>query len=158
LRLLAAFIICSLLMPKAFAENIYFTAQGKQNGKPVIYRSMQAVPKGQLEADYPNLINIYWSFDVDSNNGMPDRSSNEKQIAFEDAIESLDANGVSHLMLVVTGNGRKEWIWYVKDVDKWIGQLNTLLAGHEVYPIEINIEKEPTWSTYHSFVSSVGGR
>lgn len=146
-----------IFMSSAVAENMYFTATGEQEGKPVIYRSMQNVPYGEKESDFPILINIYWPFEKDENNGMPDRSTNEKQIAFEDAIASLDVNGMSHLMLVVTGNGRKEWIWYVKNSNEWVGKLNELLAGHEVYPIQIEIEKDPEWSTYHNFVSGVKG-
>lgn len=146
-----------IFMSSAFAENIYFTATGEQEGKPVIYRSMQNVPEGEKESDFPILINIYWPFEKGENNGMPDRNTNEKQIIFEDAIATLDVNGTSHLMLVVTGNGRKEWIWYVKDSNEWVGRLNELLAGHEVYPIEIEIEKDPEWSTYHNFVSGVKG-
>ena len=144
-------------MSEAIAENLYFTAQGEQDGKPVIYRSLEKVPKNQKESDYPNLINIYWPYDVDANNGMPDSTTNDNQIAFEDAIESLDQNGISHLMLVVTGNGRKEWIWYVKDVENWMNQLNEKLSGHDVYPIEIEIDQDPEWVTYHNFISGVKG-
>jgi hypothetical protein len=144
-------------MSEAIAENTYFTAEGEQGGKPVIYRSMEKVPEGQKESDFPILINIYWSFELDINNGMPDSQTNENQIAFEDAIESLDQNGISHLMLVVTGNGRKEWIWYVKDVESWMNQLNEKLKGHDVYPFEVEIDHDPEWSTYHNFVSGVKG-
>lgn len=55
-------------MTTAAAENIYFTATGKQSGLPVVYRSMHSVPAGVSESDYPNLINIYWGFDVNENN------------------------------------------------------------------------------------------
>ncbi len=144
-------------MSEAIAENTYFTAQGKQDGKPIVYRSMERVPEGQKESDYPTLINIYWPFELDANNGMPDTQTNEAQINFEDALDQLDQNGVSHLMLVVTGNGRKEWIWYVRDVEGWMNKLNELLAGHKVYPIEIEINQDPDWSTYHNFVSGVKG-
>lgn len=144
-------------MSAAAAENVYFTAQGKQDGKPVIYRSMEKVPEGQKESDYPTLINIYWPFEVNANNGMPDAQTNEDQITFENALEQLDQNGVSHLMLVVTGNGRKEWIWYVKDVEAWMVKFNDLLSGHKVYPVEIEINQDPEWSTYHDFVSGVQG-
>lgn len=144
-------------MSEAIAENLYFTAQGEQDGKPVIYRSLENVPENQKESDYPNLINIYWPYDVNVNNGMPDITTNDKQIAFENALESLDQNGISHLVLVVTGNGRKEWIWYVKDVENWMNQLNEKLSGHDVYPIEIEIDQDPEWATYHNFVSGVKG-
>ena len=157
LKVLKILIIWSLLMSEAISDNLYFTAQGEQDGKPVIYRSLERVPENQKESDYPNLINIYWPYDVDANNGMPDPTTNDNQITFEDAIESLDQSGISHLMLVVTGNGRKEWIWYVKDVESWMNQLNEKLAGHDVYPIEIEIDQDPEWSTYHNFVAGVKG-
>lgn len=144
-------------MSSAAAENIYFTATGEQEGRPVIYRSMQSVPAGEKESDFPTLINIYWPFEKEENNGMPDQNTNEKHIAFEDVIASLDVNGTSHLMLVVTGNGRKEWIWYVKDSNKWMDKFNELLTGYEVYPIQIEMERDPEWSTYHNFVSGVKG-
>ncbi len=147
----------SVLQSVAAAENVYFTAQGKQAGKPVIYRGMEKVPTGQKESDYPTLINIYWPFEANANNGMPETQTNADQIKFEDALEQLDQNGVSHLMLVVTGNGRKEWIWYVKDEEEWMSKFNALLAGHPVYPIEIEISEEPTWSTYHDFVAGMKG-
>ncbi|EMW0566142.1 TPA: DUF695 domain-containing protein [Vibrio parahaemolyticus] len=144
-------------MAEAVAQNMYFTAQGEQNGNPVIYRSMENVPVGQNESDFPTLVSIYWPFKLEANNGMPDQQTNEDQVSFEDALETLDKNDVSHLMLVVTGNGRKEWLWYVKDAESWMAKLNELLIGHKVYPIEISLSLEPSWSTYHNFISGVKG-
>lgn len=144
-------------MSSAGAANIYFTATGEQEGRPVIYRSMQNVPSGERQSDFPTVIYIYWPFEKEENNGMPNQNTNEKQIAFEDAIAPLNVNGTSHLMLVVTGNGRKEWIWYVKDSNKWMDKLNELLRGYEVYPIQIEMEKDPKWSRYHNFISGVEG-
>ena len=157
LKLFKILIIWSLFMSDAIAENVYFTAQGEQDGKPVIYRSLKNVPKNQKESDYPNLINIYWAYNGDANNGMPDATTSDNQIAFEEAIVALDQNGISHLMLVVTGNGRKEWIWYVKDVESWMGQFNEKLTGHGVYPIEIEMDQDPEWATYHNFIAGVKG-
>lgn len=110
-----------ILISGANAENIYFMAEGEEEGRPVIYRSMKSVPDGEEESDFPTLINIYWPYDKDKNNGMPDQSTNAKQVAFEDAIIPLDANGISHLMLVVTGNGRKEWSGTLKTrMNGWV--------------------------------------
>lgn len=138
-------------------QNLYFTAQGEENGKPIIYRSLHAVPSGEKESDFPYLINIYWAFDAESNNGLPDASSNEAQIEFENHIESLDTNGFSHLMLVVTGNGRKEWVWYVSNIESWMDEFNNLLSECPVYPIEIENDFDPAWDTYHNFVAGVKG-
>ncbi|QDP01299.1 DUF695 domain-containing protein [Thalassotalea sp. PS06] len=150
-------LILIAIQSNALAENLYFTAQGEQGGQPVIYRSMQDVPEGARESDYPTLVNIYWGYDNSENNGMPDSETNDKQIAFEDAISSLDSTGISHLMLVITGNGRKEWVWYVKDPAIWMSKFNQLLSSHQIYPIEIEIQKDPQWSTYHDFITGVSG-
>lgn len=144
-------------MSIANAENIYFTATGEENGKPLIFRSIKSVPVGSKESDYPYLINVYWPYTADNEGGMPNADSNDAQIEFEDALERLDKSGISHLMLVVTGNGRKEWFWYVKDIDNWINQLNVSLAGKPVYPIQIETSHQPDWSQYHKFISGVSG-
>lgn len=60
-------------------------------------------------------------------------------------------------MLVVTGNGRKEWIWYFSDLESWIDEFNNLLTNCPVYPIEIETNTDPEWSTYHNFIAGVKG-
>ena len=150
-------VLWSLILSGASAEDLYFTATGEEEGKPLIFRSLQSVPEGSVESDYPYLISVYWPYTPANEGGMPDAETNEDQIVFEDALENLDKSGVSHLMLVVTGNGRKEWHWYVKDIEDWMQRLNDSLAGKPVFPIEIENSKQPDWSLYHNFVSGVNG-
>ena len=40
-------------MSGASAEDLYFTATGEEDGKPLIFRSLHSVPKGSVESDYP---------------------------------------------------------------------------------------------------------
>src|SRR5690606_6367114 len=96
-------ILWSFIMSGASAEDLYFTATGEEDGKPLIFRSLHSVPKGSVESDYPFLISVYWAYKAANEGGMPDAETNEAQIAFEDALEHLDKTGISHLMLVVTG-------------------------------------------------------
>ena len=51
-------------------------------------------------------------------------------------------------MLVVTGNSRKEWIFYANDVSVWLERFNDLLASHPAYPIEIETDADPDWATW----------
>jgi len=156
-NLASIIILWSFIVSTASAENVYFTATGEENENPLIFRSLQSVPKGAKESEYPFLISVYWPYGSNNDSGMPDASTNEAQIIFEDALESLDSLGVSHLMLVVTGNGRKEWHWYVRDIEDWMQRMNTSLAGKSVFPIEIENSHQPDWSLYHRFVSGVEG-
>jgi len=145
------------MVSAANAENLYFTATGEEDGKPLIFRSIQSVPDGVKETEYPFLVSVYWPYTSENDGGMPDAATNEAQVDFEDALENLDGPGISHLMLVVTGNGRKEWHWYVKNVEDWMQQLNSALAGKPVFPIQIENSHQPAWSLYHGFISGVQG-
>lgn len=155
------FCVCGIaiwsLIVTAIADDIYFTATGQEDGMPLIFRSLKDVPEGVNQADFPNLISIIWRYNADTNNGMPNADENNAQVAFEDALEHLDVNKISRLMLVVTGNGRKEWHWYVRDAEGWTGKLNRALVGQSPYPIEITHTLEPDWSLYRNFVTNVSG-
>ncbi len=150
-------IIWGFFVSGVSAEDIYFTATGEEEGKPLIFRSLKSVPEGSVESDYPFLISVYWPYTPANEVGMPDIDTNEAQIVFEDVLENLDKSGISHLMLVVTGNGRKEWHWYARNIEDWMQRLNDSLAEKPVFPIEIEHSRQPDWSLYHNFVSGVNG-
>jgi len=136
------------------SEDVFFLANGEEDERPLIFRSLFAVPAGIHETDLPNRVAIVWPYDSQSD-GMPDGDINIAQITFEDALESLDSNAVGRLMLVVTGNNRKEWHWYVKDFDDWMVQMNQKLETHPLYPIEIMHFHEPDWALYKNFIAGV---
>jgi hypothetical protein len=134
-------------------EDTWFTATGEEEGKPLIFRSRIKV--AIKESDYPNLVTVYWDYEPDDESGMPSEETNEAQISFENTLESLDSEAFGHLMLVVTGNERKEWYWYVSDVETWMKKFNELLTNHSEYPIEIENSFESDWALYHNFISGV---
>ena len=137
-------------MPDTLNQDIWATATGQENELPLVFRFRQHIPVAvSSSADFPTLINIYWRYDGTNNNGMPPYDDNEQQIKFEDAIAPLDEQDrLGYLMLVVTGNSRKEWIFYANDIPAWLERFNDLLAGHTVYPIEIETDSDPEWSTW----------
>ena len=134
----------------ALNQDIWATATGQEDQLPLVFRFRQHVPSAvRRTADFPALINVYWRYDGSKSNGMPPSGDNERQIAFEDAIAPIDGqDGFGYLMLVVTGNSRKEWIFYAGDVSTWLDRFNQLLAGHDPYPIEIQTDTNPDWSTW----------
>jgi hypothetical protein len=139
------------------SEEAWFTATSKEDGKPLIFGVRQHVPLGVVESDYPTLLSVSWHYEPANESGMPNEETNDAQIEMEDALEELDSPEISFLMLVVTGNGRKEWHWYVSDIKIWTSRLNELLTGYQVFPIQIENNHEPDWALYHDFVSGVSG-
>ena len=99
------------------------------------------------------MVAIKWNYDEKDEHGLPAGDTNKKQLKFEESLDPLDVTGVSYLTEVVTRNGTKEWIWYVKNYDNWIKKLNLELKNGPIYPIEINYYSEPSWETYSGFIA-----
>lgn len=138
-------------------EEVWFTATAEQDGRTVVFRSRRGPPCGVALQDFPVYVSVLWPYEPANDGGMPDAATNAGQIALEDALITLDFAGHSHLMLVITGNGNKEWIWYARDFDGWIGRLNDVLREHPVYPINIEYQPDPEWSLYRDFMNWMPG-
>jgi Family of unknown function (DUF695) len=138
------------IVPDSLSQDTWATATGREDDLPLIFRFRQHIPVAvHRSADFSTLINIYWRYDGTANNGMPPSEDNEHQIEFEDAMAPIDEqDGLGYLMLVVTGNSRKEWIFYTNDVSVWLDRFNEILVGHAVYPVEIETSTDPNWSTW----------
>jgi hypothetical protein len=135
----------------------WFTVTSGDAGNPLIFRARERAPAGVNEADYSTLVSIYWPYEPANESGMPDSETEEAQVELEDALDELDKPGMSILMLVVTGNGQKEWHWYVSDRDAWEARLNELLENRPVFPIQLEAREEPDWALYRDFISGVKG-
>ena len=138
-------------------EDVWFTATAEQDGRTIIFRSRKGPPCGVAIHEFPVHVSVLWPYKPANDGGMPDAATNAGQIDLEDALIALDHAGHSHLMLVITGNGAKEWIWYARDFDDWIGRLNGALRAHPAYPIDIEYQSDPEWSLYRDFINWMPG-
>ena len=124
------------------------TAQGEDEGSPLLIRVREGNPSDKLKAEYPILVNVYWPFDGLPDSGMPNSEVLDAQSDFEERLDRLDSPEYGYLVLVITAKNRKEWIWQVADTKVWLDQFNLLLNGHPVVPIEIETNNDPAWGTY----------
>jgi Family of unknown function (DUF695) len=136
-------------------RDIWATATGDERGTPVIYRYRQNHTADPSR--YPHALRIVWPYDGQVRNGMPPVEDNKLQVGFEDAIGTLGEGRAGYLMLVLTGNGRKEWLYYVEDPKRWLEELNRSLATHKPYPLQIGDWLDEGWSTWQKFADSVTG-
>jgi hypothetical protein len=135
-------------------QDAYFTAEGEQDGRPILFRGLQAIPAGIATSELPHLVSITWAYEHDGV-GMPDPDLHQLHNDFEDLLDPLDHNAIGRLVLVVTGNGRKEWHWYVRDVGAWLASVNEVLAGTPVLPIELTTRLQPDWRLFREFLAAV---
>jgi hypothetical protein len=86
---------------------------------------------------------------------MPTPECLDTMLEMEELLHELEGDPIGFMMFSVTGNGRKEWVWYVKDQDTFIEGLNRCLGGHEAFPIEIESAPAGNWDTYEDIITNV---
>ena len=133
---------------KKDVDDSWTIAEGLQDEMPILYRFRAGVPVGVSLPEYPYLLSILWQYEIKNPSGMPSNEQNEQQLRFDDALDQMDNIGHGTLMAVITGNGRREWIWYVNDTHEWLKKLHISLEGHPVYPLNIEQTEDIGWLTW----------
>lgn len=131
------------------------TARNPQTGEGAVFRARFAKPDRSDMASLVWAIVIQWPYESEGEDAMPSATVSEQQQRFEDALEPLTASAQSELMHVSTGMGLKEWIFYARDSDPFMQQLNALLAGHPAYPIGIEFFDDPDWEVWEQMVQDL---
>jgi hypothetical protein len=81
---------------------------------------------------------------------MPGTAVTERMYELEAGIEELMFdNGFSELVLGRTGLGKRDWLFYTSDKERFMARFNALLAGHAPYPIHIELMDDPGWALLH---------
>ena len=116
------------------------------DGLPIVWRFENRRPMDEKRKQLPWLTVISWEYDGSTNNGMPPKEINERMITLEDALEdTVQAEGFCEHAVSKTGNGLKEFIFYIQDRDAFTEKLNEALEGHPRYPIAITFYDDPEW-------------
>jgi hypothetical protein len=122
------------------------------NEIPVLYRYRAAIDPKISFSDYPILVAIAWDFEDYDGPFKFEGSSEEHHNDLEESLSGLDGEENGFLILVMTGEGTKEWLWYVKDFESWMAKINESCSGKAVFPISISSYEEPEWGTYKKLI------
>lgn len=147
----------ALLEPQdeqASAHDLWSVAQGEKNGRPLVIRFRTARPQDAEPAAFPFLLSATWTFPPNEH-GLPAGDEMERMDKFEDALDAaLEASQTAHLMVVLTGDGERDWLWYATGEEQAMQQVNQALRGHPRYPVEFSVQKDRAWRAYAQFENS----
>jgi hypothetical protein len=130
-------------------EDRWAIAHAEEDGTPVLFRFRSDLPVKDT-ANFPYLVSILWHYDGTRNGGMPDDRTLAQMNRIEDALDPIDESGEAFLMIVVTGNNRREWIWYTHDRDRYMALVNRAMPRQPKFPVDFATSEDPTWLTYLS--------
>ena len=117
-----------------------------EDGKPIIYKFVNEMPKEDIRNKLPLLLVVAWKYDGDSNDGMPSDNDIKKMMSLEDTIEKkIEITNTLRHAYSRTGNNLKELVYYVDDEDKFMEMFNIAMHGRERLPIEITFDEDKEW-------------
>lgn len=134
-----------------FADDTWTVGTADQDGQPLVIRVRSQMPDAAARQRHPHLVVVGWPYDG-ADTGLPTTEDAAAMQAFEDAVESGIARGVTGASGVVgapvasiTGAGHKEWRYYAADAEAFVAALNASLEGHPTYPLEIEMFDDAEW-------------
>jgi len=111
---------------------------GDENGQPVVVRTRTRAPKGMASEAFPTSIEIVWRFDEGAQGGMPPTELAARMAECENVLGALEGPANGLLGMTITGNGRREWVWYVADADEFSARAQDLLkTSGGRFPLEV---------------------
>ena len=130
-------------------EDRWAMLEAEEDGVPLLFRFRSELPVKQT-TDFPFLISIMWTYDGKRNEGMPDDGTLAMMDRVEDALDWVDDSGQAFLMVAVTGNNRREWIWYTNDRERYMALVNRALPRQQKFPLDFATSEDPGWQTYRA--------
>src|SRR5436190_6449909 len=133
-------------------HDAWTVAQGVKNGKPLLIRYRSERPQEVDSVSFPFLLSATWTYQPNEL-GLPSSEEMVLMDKFEDALaSSLEGSKTAHLMVVLTGNCERDWLWYTCGEDEAMRCVNQALKGHKRYPVEFSVQKDRAWRAYTQFV------
>jgi len=157
-RMLAGLLSAFSVSASAAAEDdaVWSTAVATRSsdGHRIIYRYRSEFDSRFKRSKYPDRIIISWKYD--SPDGMPPKAQHDSMDRLEHSLAPfVERPNVATLVIVSTGEGIREWIYYATSNDKFMSKLNEALHGQPRLPIEIDLWTEPTWERYEQIRNGV---
>jgi len=135
-------------------QDTWAIAKGLEDSLPVLCRYRTSVPP--MASEFATLVNLYWRYIPGREQGMPGSDDYERMLQLEEELEKMESSGAGFVALSITGNSRKEWVFYSRSDDSFLDALNKQLAGQLPYPIEIETEADPSWQALLSLHARAG--
>lgn len=107
-----------------------------------VFRIRKVLPAGLQQAEFSECVMVEWKYGA----GLPDAVMGQRLSQFESFLEGLDDPAKGSLQaMVITGNGKREWVYYTKNYDAYMLALNAALLGKPRFPIEIEHSPDISW-------------
>ncbi len=104
-------------------------------------------PSDFPRAGYPERLNVFWRMTErgESGLGAPEEVA-QLQLFEERLLTAVEADRHTVCSIILTWNGRREFVLHTADVEGFLTRLGTMPHGEDNYPIEIQVDTDPEWT------------
>jgi hypothetical protein len=136
------------------ASNPWIVDHASENGQWIVVRVAKEVPETVDVNDYPEWACVHWTVQSHREDLMPNGKEMDLMDDFEDLINEHDCD-LGWFMYSITGNLRKEWVWYVKNGEDFISAVEEAASQLGDLPIKVGFAKANNWEKYHSILAAM---
>ncbi len=140
------------------SPEVSWTTVTAQAGElPVIIRIVDGWGSVSPRSRQPERAVLVWNY-APEGRGMPSEDDHARMNDLEDRLNpAVEADGRSTLVMVSTGDGVREWLYYTQSREHFMEALNGALSDQPPYPIEIFLDSDPEWRDYEEIRKQLTG-
>lgn len=118
------------------------------NGRTVIVTGRDYMDDIIAKGKHTYRVTVSWNYDA-LPSGMPvERDAELMGKATDALIEGFKKDKIAYLTGIYTGDGRREWVFYTRNLNIFGSVFNKSLASLDQMPLLIEAESDPDWEEY----------
>ncbi len=124
-----------------------YPAEG-ESGRTIIVTGRDAIDDWRESGKYIYRIDVSWNYDSKPD-GMPsDEDARRMEEATDALLDAFKKDKVAVMTGIYTGDGRRDWVFYTKNLKIFSLVFNKALESLPVMPLLIEAEEDAGWEEY----------
>ncbi len=119
-----------------------------ESGKTILVTGRDDIDKFRLSGKYNYRINVYWDYEPKSDGLPKDTDAQLMEKATDALLKAFSKDKVGVMTGIYTGDGRRDWVFYTKNLGIFSGVFNHALEELDTMPLVIEAEEDPDWDEY----------
>jgi len=119
-----------------------------ESGKTILVTGRDGIDKFIDSGKYVYRINAYWDYEAKPDGLPEDVDAVMMEKATEAFLAEFRKDKVAVLTGIYTGDGRRDWVFYTKNLAIFGAVFNRALAPLDQMPIVVEADSDPDWTEY----------
>jgi len=129
-------------------DSAWISALVEVEDRPLLIRIRSEIDAVVGHPGFANLLRVTWDYEA-NDSGLPEDDDLAAMTRCETDLETaLEQGGCGLMTHVLTGDGLRQWVFYVADLEHAAERINAVLPRDTPYPIELAAASDPDWSEY----------